>query len=110
MARKKKVEPYHFERPYTQRDKRGRFAKGNIISHRGGTARARKLSAERRKEIARMGYEAMVQKHFKGDFAEANNWLRRKALWAQDRQWQQLGLLYIESDPGPHPARRQTNE
>jgi general stress protein YciG len=37
------------------------------IARMGGLARARALSPERRSEIARMGYEALVAKRFGGN-------------------------------------------
>lgn len=83
------------------RDEKGRFLAGNIHAIAGGHARARLLPAHRRTEIARRGYHAMVQQHFNGDYARANQWLIKKGLHAQDpAPWN--GTF---PDPGPHPAR-----
>lgn len=41
----------------------------------GGIARAEKLSAERRRAIARMGWEALVRRRFGGDRDAAKAWL-----------------------------------
>jgi general stress protein YciG len=54
----------------TGRDDRGRFARGNAEARRGGQARAQALTPERRREIARAGWLAVVTKRFGGD-AEA---------------------------------------
>lgn len=82
------------------RDEKGRFLAGNAHAVAGGHARARSLPAHRRADIARRGYHAMVQKHFKGDYARANQWLIQKGLHAQD-PFPQNGAF---PNPGPHPA------
>jgi hypothetical protein len=66
----------------------------------GGQARAQVLPAHRRSEIARAGYQAMVQKWFKGDYSKAKNWLVKKGQFVTDAApWN--GVF---CDPGPHPA------
>ena len=83
------------------RNNRGQFTKGNKFAGAGGRARASQLTPERRKEIARAGYHAMVLKHFGGDFAKANSWLIKRGLAAQDpAPWNNAF-----NDPGPHPAK-----
>jgi len=49
------------------RDRRGRFARGNRAARAGGLARAAALDAGRRQEIARTARRAMVDRHFHGD-------------------------------------------
>ncbi len=50
-----------------ERDKRGRFVRGNTLARAGGQARAAKLTPRRRKAIARLARRRMVERHFGGD-------------------------------------------
>lgn len=68
------------------RDARGRFAPGNDLASAGGRARAAKLSRRRRRQIARMGYRAMVEKHFLGDFHAQHRYLGELGAYAYDVQ------------------------
>ncbi len=87
------------------RDAKGRFTAGNEWASKGGRARARALSPQRRREIARMGFAAMVDRHFEGDKKAAVDWLTAKGQWASDAGYREDGLGVFR-DPGPHPARR----
>ncbi len=62
------------------RDAKGRFTAGNEWASKGGRARAKALPAERRKEIARLGFAAMVERHFAGDRQKATDWLTAKGV------------------------------
>lgn len=59
-----------------QRDERGRFTRESAkeFGRRGGLARAERLTAEEMAEIARMGLEALAEKHFDGDLEAAKRW------------------------------------
>lgn len=50
----------------------------------GGLARAAKLSPERRSEIARMGFDALVAKRYGGVRRKAARWLAERGLLALD--------------------------
>lgn len=89
------------------RDANGRFGPGNQWAAQGGRARAKALPARRRKEIARLGFAAMVQKWFDGDKQAAVDWLAKRGVWASDRMYREDGLGVFK-DPGPHPAHRET--
>lgn len=67
------------------RDQRGKFASGNRWSSLGGKRRARILPAERKREIAKQGYLAQVQKHFDGDIVAQGQYLGEVGAWASDR-------------------------
>ena len=77
----------------------------------GGLARAARLSPARRREIAAMGFQALVDKRFGGDRRAAINWLIAAGLAAQDRDLSEslrsLGgsgtILPLAADPGPLP-------
>lgn len=86
----------------SDRDDRGRFISGNKLSSAGGQKRAEKLPAFRRREIAKSGFRAMVERHFGGDVARANRWLAAKGQFVTD-PFPQNGVF---QDPGPHPAHR----
>ena len=58
------------------------------FSSLGGQARAARFTPERRSEIARQGWEAMVARRFGGDRAAAIAWFRKAGLAAQDRSLQ----------------------
>ena len=67
----------------------------------GGLARAARLSPERRREIARMGFQALVEKRFGGDRAAAIDWITQKGLAAQDAEYPPPLRKFF--DPGPMP-------
>jgi len=76
------------------------------ISRLGGLARARKLTAERRSEIARLGFEALVLQRFGGDRQAAIDWLTRAGLAAQDDQRHGPGQYRrVFRPPGPMPGK-----
>ncbi len=85
----------------------GHFAPGNYWSCIGGAARHLALTPERRQEIARAGWQGLVDKRFGGDAAAARDWLRKKGAWAAERAayggtWMYRGDLW--PDPGPMPG------
>ena len=61
--------------PDPNRSAGGKFAKGNTISSKGGQARAAKLSKRRRRQIAKQGFQALVDKRFNGNRQLAKNWV-----------------------------------
>jgi general stress protein YciG len=69
------------------RDNKGQFTAGNSIASQGGKARARTLSPERRSEIAKKGFQAMVDKHYGGDRSKATAMLIARGLWALDKDY-----------------------
>jgi hypothetical protein len=77
----------------------------------GGLARAARLSPTRRREIAAMGFQALVDQRFGGDRRAAIDWLTRKGRAAQDRalsdSLRSLGgsgaMIPLADDPGPMP-------
>ena len=76
----------------------------------GGLARAG-LARARRREIAAMGFQALVDKRFGGDRRAAIEWLVAAGLAAQDRLLREalrsLGgsgaIVPLADDPGPMP-------
>jgi hypothetical protein len=78
----------------------------------GGLARAARLSPTRRRAIAAMGFQALVEKRFGGDRRAAIDWLTRKGQAAQDRDLsdslRSLGgsgaMIPLADDPGPMPC------
>lgn len=94
-----------------QRDRRGRFTKGNAISKQGGRARAKALSPKQRKAISRKGWRGLVRKQFAGDVAAAKAWFGALGAWNYD-QMVGAGGRYIFSvyphpgDPSQYRARR----
>lgn len=92
----------HTDPPRPQRDKRGRFTKGNRISKRGGHARAAALSPRRRRQIAKQGWNGLVQKHFNGDDRAAKLWFGAIGAWNYDQLvldvWGAVRPVY------PHPG------
>jgi hypothetical protein len=78
----------------------------------GGLARAARLAPARRREIARMGFAALVGKRFAGDRRAAIAWLVAAGLAAQDdqlrRSLRSLGgsgaMISLADDPGPMPS------
>jgi hypothetical protein len=85
----------------TGRDERGRFAPGNADASKGGQARAERLTPARRREIARAGWRAMVERHFGGDEQAAGEWLGRLGAWAADAAYR--GTIPVFEHPGPMP-------
>src|SRR5512135_543574 len=77
----------------------------------GGRARAARLAPERRRAIAAMGFQALVDQRFGGDRRAAIEWLVAAGLAAQDRQLREalrsLGgsgaIVPLADDPGPMP-------
>lgn len=61
-----------------------KFQKGNEYAAMGGRARARPLSARRRKLIAKSGWEALVAKRFHGNEAIAKEYMRALARYNGD--------------------------
>lgn len=88
------------------RDRRGRFAAGNIHARAGGIRRAQVLSPERRREIARKGGKAAIRaladRYFGGDIQAARRWWVARNLYLQDSQYRAQGLGAFP-DPGPLP-------
>lgn len=56
-----------------------KFAPHNSFASLGGMPRAAKLTPERRSEIARAGWLAMVAKYYGGDATAAGRAIARKA-------------------------------
>ena len=77
----------------------------------GGLARAARLAPARRREIAAMGFQALVDQRFAGDRRAAIAWLVAAGLAAQDDQLRRalrsLGgsgaMIPLADDPGPMP-------
>jgi hypothetical protein len=67
----------------------------------GGLARTTRLTPERRSEIARLGFQAWVEKRFGGDRRAAIDWLTRTGLAALDAAFPPLLRKFF--DPGPMP-------
>lgn len=85
-----------------QRDRYGRFAKGNRISKRGGHARAHALSPKRRRQIAKQGWRGLVAKQFGGDERAAKAWWGAIGAWNYDQQL--AGLGWYLRGVFPHPG------
>lgn len=84
------------------RDDRGRFARGNAEASAGGQARAARLAPERRREIARAGWLAVVAKRFGGDAEAAGAYLGKLGAWTVDRA-AYGGSAIAKPDAYPHP-------
>jgi len=84
----------------------GRFAPGNTTARQGGQARAARLTAERRQEIARLGWQALVERHFDGDTARAADYIGRLGAWAAERGAYGDSPIYqpVWTHPGPLPG------
>jgi hypothetical protein len=61
-----------------------RFTQGNTYAAEGGRARAAKLSPERRREIARLGWLGRVHRQFGGDVDAARAYVADLGRWAGD--------------------------
>jgi hypothetical protein len=59
--------------------------KGNAYASMGGRARAAKLDADRRREIAQSGLQGLADKNFAGDVAAAAAWLSSQGSKVPDR-------------------------
>ncbi|MEZ4714273.1 MAG: hypothetical protein R3A44_44235 [Caldilineaceae bacterium] len=81
------------KQPDPNRSAGGKFAKGNTISSKGGQARAAKLGKRRRRQIAKQGFQALVDKRFNGNRQLAKNWVVARAL-------SKMGSLEDEIDFG----------
>lgn len=91
--------------PLFNRDPRtGRFVAHNLASYQGGRARAERLSPQRRRAIASMGFAAFVAKRFGGDRQAAVRWLGQLGAWAvEEAAYRNCPQIY---KPGywPHPG------
>lgn len=70
----------------TDRNQHGRFTTGNTLASKGGKARAKALSPQRRQEIAQLGWAGLVAKRFAGDKAAARAYLAQLGRWAYSHQ------------------------
>lgn len=89
------------------------FTPGNKHASTGGHARAAKLSADRRAEIARSGFDATTQKHFSGDPQKHIDWFVRTGLAAQDSNYPAWMRVWKMAEPHPKhvdDARRAVSE
>lgn len=86
-------------------DPRGRFTQNNRAAERGGQARAAKLPAARRREIARLGWQALVEQRFAGDAQRAGEYIGQLGAWAAERSAYAGSPLYQPAweHPGPLP-------
>ena len=84
------------------RDLKGRFDLCNPHCFEGGRARARRLTPERRREIAALGFAALVEKRFGGDREAAKRYLGLLGAWASDAPYRGTYLAVFEH-PGPMP-------
>ena len=82
------------------RDSRGRFAPGNAYASKGGLARAAKLSRRRRRQIARMGYRAMVEKHVLGDYRAQRHYFAALGVWNSEKVFIGTPVPVRAKDPG----------
>lgn len=85
-------------RPWPRRPRMTRAEAAKL----GGIARARKLDAARRREIAAQGFAALVDRRFGGDRQRAIDWLTAKGLAALD-EGIGFGRRVVFADPGPMP-------
>lgn len=92
----------HTEQPSRQRSASGKFVKGNHYAKRGGHARAAKLSQRRRRQIAKQGWQGLVNRRFAGDERAAKAWVGAVGAHAYDRR---LFDIYGAIRPAfPHPG------
>ena len=63
----------------TGKDDFGRFTSGNGYASVGGRVRAERLTPERRREIARSGWLALVDRRYDGDASAAGRGIARAA-------------------------------
>jgi hypothetical protein len=90
---------------WPERDENGHFLPGHRWASKGGQARAKKLTAQRRREIAAKGFQAVVDKRFGGDREAAKGWLVKKGHWANDQHYPPSFQVF--EDPGPMPENGQ---
>lgn len=83
------------------RDSKGRFTHGNPFASAGGLARAARLSAERRREIARRARLAMVRKHFDGDDRGQRAYFAALGVWNSERVFEGTPIPVRAVHPGP---------
>ncbi len=95
--------------PNTDRNAAGHFLPGNTTAQRGGQARAAKLSPARRQEIARAGWQALVERHFAGDEQAAGEYISRLGAWAAEQTAYAGSPIYqpVWAHPGPLPGGAQ---
>ena len=86
----------------TGRDDLGRFAPGNGFASSGGRARAAALTPERRRQIARAGWLALVDKRFDGNASEAARYIGKVGAWATDAPSRDGFPKFAH--PGPMPG------
>ena len=86
----------------TERDNLGRFVPGNTLASKGGRARAAALTPERRRQIARAGWLALVAKRFDGDASEAARYIGKVGAWAADAPYRDTFPVF--QHPGPMPG------
>ena len=77
------------------------FQPGNAFASIGGRTRAQKLSAERRRDIARSGFEATTQKHFAGDAKRHVQWFIDSGLATQDANYPNWMRVWRKATPHP---------
>ncbi len=78
----------------------GQFELCNGYGFRGGRARAEKLSPERRREIAAMGFQALADKYFKGDRRKCRDWLVDAGILTQLFGREYMRRTHPLPDPG----------
>jgi hypothetical protein len=88
--------------PSYGRKKDGRFDLCNPYSFRGGRARAEKVTPERRREIAALGFATLVEKRFGGDATAAKIYIGLLGAWASDAPYRDLFPVFPH--PGPMPG------
>ena len=88
-------------RPRAKAARRDRPVTRSEAARWGCLARATRLSPERRREIAAMGFQALVDQRFAGDRRAAIDWLTRKGLAALDAEYPAPLRKFV--DPGPMP-------
>jgi hypothetical protein len=86
----------------TERDEKGRFVAGNQVARVGGRVRAARLTPDRRREIARAGWDALVKQRFDGDEEAARHWLGKLGAWASDAAYRDVCPKF--EHPGPCPG------
>ncbi len=81
--------------------RRGQFQPGNEFARLGGQARAARLSKRRRREIARRGWDAMVERHFAGDQIAAKHYLAALGTWNSEKVFEGTPVPVRGRHPGP---------
>ena len=88
-------------RPRAKAARRDRPVTRSEAARWGCLARATRLSPERRREIAAMGFQALVDQRFADDRRAAIDWLTRKGLAALDADYPAPLRKFV--NPGPMP-------